>query len=57
MDTLAINFLNGLTSGASFFGISAYLKEKYFNVVWGYHLLRGPPKMEPLKINFLNDLI
>ena len=57
MDTPKINFLNCLTLGASFFGISTYLREKYFDMLWGYQLFRDPPKMEPPKINFLNDLI
>ena len=48
MATPNIKFLNGLTTGASFFDISTYLGETHFDVVWGYQLLgtlrNGPPK-------------
>ena len=56
MDTPKINFLNGLTSGASFFDISPNLREKYFDVVWGYHLLRVPPPNGTLKNQFFERL-
>ena len=52
MDTTKIIFLNGLTPGASFFDISTYLRKQYFDVVWGYHLLQGPPKWNPQKSIF-----
>ena len=35
-----------------FFAVRRYLRDKYFDVVWGYH-----PLGDPLKTNFLNDLI
>ena len=53
MHTPKINFLNGLTSGASFFDISTYLREKYFNVVLEYLLLRGPPQNGTPKNQFI----
>ena len=50
MDTPNINFLDRLISGASFFLISTFLREKYFDVVWGYHPPpQGPPKIDPQK--------
>ena len=35
------------------YDIGRYLTDKYFGVVWGYHLPRDPPNGPP-KINFLN---
>ena len=32
-----------------------YLTDKYFDIVWGA-TPRGPPQMDPLRINFLNGL-
>ena len=56
MDIPNTNFLNGLISCATFFDISIYLREKYFDVVWGYHLPETP-RNNPPKHQFLNDLI
>ena len=38
-----------------FFDISKYLRDKYFDIVWEYHL-PWAAQMDPKKINFLNDL-
>ena len=38
-----------------FFDISTYLTEKYFDVVWDA-TPRGPPQMDPPKINFFKRL-
>ena len=51
MDPQKINFLNGLSYGASVFDTSRNLIDKYFDIVWGCHLPGNPPK-----INFLNGL-
>ena len=56
MDTPNINFLNDLISGASFFDISTYLREKYFNVIWGYLFLREPPQNETPQNQFFERL-
>ena len=39
-----------------FFDISKYLEEKYFVVVWGYHLPRRPPQNGPSKNQFFEGL-
>ena len=56
MDPPKINSLNGLALGASYFDISRYLTDKYFDIVWGCHPL-GPLQNGLQKINFLNGLI
>ena len=55
MDTPDINFLNGLTSDASFFDISICLREKNFDVVCGTTSFREPPKWAPPKSIFLTS--
>ena len=32
-----------------FFDISRYLRDKYFDIIWGYHSPRDPPKWTPPK--------
>ena len=34
------------------FDISRYLTDKYFDIVWGCYLPRGPPKRSPQKSMF-----
>ena len=36
-----------------FYDISRYLTDKYFDIVWGCHLLGDPP-IDPPNINFFN---
>ena len=51
-----INFFNGFKV-IVFFDISKYFKDKYSDIVWGYHHLgTPPPPNKPPKINFLNNL-
>ena len=42
-----IDFLNGSSQGATFFDISRYLTDKYFDIVWGCHPSRTPQNRAP----------
>ena len=53
--TQKINFLNGSSLGDRFFYIDRYLRDVYFDLVWGYHPPRNPPNGPP-KDQFLNSL-
>ena len=51
MDTPKYQLLNSFISGAYFFDIR-YLRETYFDVVWGTAPPQGPPQIDPPIINF-----
>ena len=55
MEPPKINFLMIQRMVPVFFDISRYLRNKYFDMVWGYHPLGDLPKWIP-KNEFFNGL-
>ena len=49
-------FLTAQARVLTFFDISIYLTEKYFDKVWGCHAPRVLPQMDPLKNQFFQRL-